>query len=324
MSSLTNIHNVEYAESYVANGNKLGVVLIANSLARTKFRESSHLRQLLSYWGRELGLDSIMVVHRSKTQAYFADVFEPWGQDTISLEGSWSTMCGNGMMAVAHFYEQYVAPMRQGQPIFINTRSGLREIRKLDLERYSVCMGEFTYNRHDLSNYVRLEHSPVHYLQQTIPRLLHVNFSDNWSIGLSGNRNKGIIDGEPHVILISDTPMSLTQLRRFAEGEGPSISKNLEIFPQEINASFAMVYETYSQQDGLRILACTHERGLGSDPVRSVTGACGTGATAIGATLYKMYALEDGALVHIAMPAGNLKVYRRHNKFYLIGSAKRM
>jgi diaminopimelate epimerase len=324
MSYLTQSQTVRTAAAYAANGNKLGVALINGSPTLTEIQENALLRQLLSRWGKKINLDSIMVVRNAPLADFAADVFEPWGQDGTGLAGSWSTMCGNGMMAVALFFEEHVMPIKRGQSIIITTRSGDREVLKLNTRRYSVCMGDFTHAGNDLAAYVRVVDQPAQYFQQSIPPELPVSFSSNWSIGMSGSRRNGIIDGEPHVVLINNGETTMDRLLRAARHEGPKVTKNLKIFPAEINVNFVMVKGSYSPKHGLEVLACTHERGLGDNPYRSVTGACGTGATAIGATLYRTYSLDDGSLVHITMPAGRLHVYRSEGQFYLSGTAKRM
>jgi diaminopimelate epimerase len=325
MSSAVDSHYINYAASYVANGNKLGVVLLQDTFASTEFRQNAQLCQWLASWGQRLGVDSVMVMRRYGSVEIAADVFEPWGQAASSLLGSWSTMCGNGMMAATLFYEEHIAALGRNQSLSIQTASGVRTVTKLARGCYSVCMGSFTHMGHDLSAYVRLEDQPEEYLQSRVPSSLTASFSDYWSIGLSGDRVSGTINGEPHVVLINKCSNGISQhsLRRIAMREGPRITKNRRLFPQEINANFVVVEQPYSKEHGLSVLACTHERGLGNSPDRSVTGACGTGATAIGATLYRLYNLPDDCLVRIAMPAGNLRVYRRHRQFYLVGSAER-
>jgi diaminopimelate epimerase len=325
MSHTINNHYVRLSEVYTANGNKLGVVLLHDEIASTDFRLNHQLRQLLVIWGRQRSVDSIMVVSRPCLQSIATDVFEPWAKDSGKLAGSWSTMCGNGMMAVARFYENNLAMLGQTNSLSVRTRSGTRQVIKLNADHYSVSMGNFTHASRDLSTYVRLGNESKELLTQPIPKNLAIGFTDRWSIGLSGDRIEGVIDGEPHVVLVSPSSekMSPRSLRRIAIDEGPNITKNPRLFPHEINANFAVVRSTDSPELGLNVLACTHERGLGDSPERSVTGACGTGATAIAATLYHLYRLPDDCPVNITMPAGKLKVYRNTNQYHLVGTVQK-
>ena len=169
---------VQHAEVYVANGNKLGVVMLQDGYVGTAYRQNADLCHWLATWGRQLSVDSVMVVRQLKTTAIAADVFEPWSQAMNGLAGSWSTMCGNGMMAITLFYEEWVAGLRVGQVLPIQTRSGIRSVTKLRQNHYSVCMGIFTFNRGDLSAYTQLDDQANRYLQAPLPSTLAVSFND--------------------------------------------------------------------------------------------------------------------------------------------------
>jgi len=254
---------------------------------------------------------------------FFADVFEPCGFDDSGLPGGWSSMCGNGLMAVSLFFEEYHARVHNGEKMYFQTRSGLRISTKLGQGSYSVQMGEFTHRCADLRRYVALQgpKSTAEWLQISAPHSVGLAFCDTWSIGFSGDRQE--LDGEPHVVLFGQTSSAsdLDTLRAIAMREGPLVTKNRRAFPREVNTNFAIVQANDEAKREISVLACTHERGLGDDPDRSVTGACGTGATAIAATLYRLHNLEDSYMVTVTMPGGVLRAYREHGQFYLIGSA---
>lgn len=80
------------------------------------------------------------------------DVFEPRGQDPINpqLAGDWSTMCGNGVRAVARYL------LEEGRiNCLIKTRSGILPITLFPKSIYRVGMGQFTLNHKDLASYVK-------------------------------------------------------------------------------------------------------------------------------------------------------------------------
>ena len=275
--------------------------------------------------GEENYIDSIMLLRKSpnllktKGAKFVMDVFEPLGIDASNLPGSWSTMCGNGLMAIACFYENYFKKLEEGEQIYIQTQSGLRILTKLENGKYSACMGEFTNNFKDLKKYMSSSPFPPNYSELS-------EFIDSWNIGLSGDRNRlNEIDGEPHLVLIGKKNNQTNNIKRLiniAIRFGQSTTKNQNLFPKEINTDFAIVQEKNKKQ--MEVLACTYERGLGKHSDHCVTNACGTGATAIGASLYQLYNLNDHHMINVRMPGGLLQVYRDKNQFYLIGAAKKI
>lgn len=329
------IEKADLTAIYSGNGNIIGVVLFKDNLP-TDYKTNAHLREGLAAWGRGHDADSSMLLtgdpNQSESQKYHfrMDVFEPLGSDGLGAVGSWSAMCGNGLMAISLFYEDYFEQLDKGSQVQVQTQSGLRTLTKVVNSRYSACMGEFTHNPNDLVKYVSSNalsgNSEVLQNPVLIPQIS--DFTNDWSIGLSGSRDeRNEIDGEPHLILIGrvgDQSCSITELRKEAVRLGQSVTKNTEFFPNEINANFVVVQGNDHNRKQIATIACTHERGLGDNPDHCVTDACGTGATAIAATLYRLYNLDDKYLVNVQMPGGLLQVYRDNGQFYLIGSAKQL
>lgn len=294
-----------------ACGNRLGIVplTLAGYPQDADFRQDSELRQFLAEWGNERQLDSAMILTgdpaKLKDQGYHfcMYVFEPNGRSEDGHVGGISTMCGNGVRAVAAFIRKQFPDTVEAR---IMTLSGLRTV-EIDGNLYTVNMGEFTAKSCDLKNYVNINLVPANdhgdYIGSPIPGEIIDKLSAfvdvrTWSIGLNGNRNNdGGIDGEPHVIvevprhLISD----INQLRKLAVAAGPLVTKNTAFFPEEINVNFIVVDKVGKE---LEILNCTHERNLGDDADHSVTLACGTGATAAGGFIFEEHPDLRSVIVH--------------------------
>ncbi len=329
------IENADLTAIYSGNGNIIGVVLFKDNLP-ADYKINAHLRESLAEWGQEHDVDSIMLLTGNpnllERQGYHfrMDVFEPLGSDDSGAVGSWSSMCGNGLMAASLFYEDNFEQLDEGGQVQVQTKSGLRASTKVGSGRYSVCMGEFTHNLNDLVKYVSSSATSGNSETLRNPVLIPEisDFAHNWSVGLSGNRDElNEIDGEPHLILINqddNQPFSIVTLREEAVRLGQSVTKNTELFPNEINTNFVVVQGNDRNRRQMSTIACTHERGLGDDSDHCVTDACGTGATAIAATLYRLYNLDDNYMVNVQMPGGLLQVYRDDNQFYLTGSAKQL
>lgn len=319
---------------YSATGNIMGVfVLPTDHFSHDNYRDDAELRQMLAEWGQKDNIDSIMVLSidaesYEKYGVHFSmDVFEPWGIDDTEMSGTWSSMCGNGLIAVSLFFEDYIKQLNNGEQIYIKTRSGLRVSTKVGDSKYSIHMGEFTHQVNDLKQFVDIEppKGETEWVQAPIPSSLPLIFCHNWSIGFSGDIDEQI-EGEPHVVMLGQErqKMTLNMLKDIAVQEGPLVTRNRVLFPGEVSANFAIIQDNNVAEKKLSVIACTHERGLGDNAHRAVTAGCGTGATAIAATLYRVYNLDDGYLINVNMPGGLLQVYRDQDQFYLVGRATKL
>lgn len=301
----------ETAKVYVGCGNMLGVVPLteAGYPLDQDFRQDSTLREYLHRWGTGINSDSVMVLIGDPTKIdqqgyhYEMHVFEPKGGSNNGLAGGISTMCGNGVRAVAAFIQKQFPDTVEAR---IMTLSGLRTV-EIDGNLYTVNMGEFTSSANDLKKYVNngivKTNSEGNFIDSPIPEEILSDLNniipvDKWSIGLNGDRDEnGEIDGEPHVVielprqLISD----IDQLRDLAVMVGPLVTKNIKLFPEEININFIVVNRMGKE---LEILNCTHERNLGDDADHSVTPACGTGSTVVGGFILERYPRARSVLVH--------------------------
>jgi len=327
-------------ELYEGCGNLVLITFLPEVLRVTDFRNNFRLRGDLAEIGQRQGVDSIMVLTGSpfdlEEQGFDCamDVFEPNGSDRSGMAGSWSTMCGNGVRAVARYLLDHKAITGARSEIFIMTRSGLRTVEILSDGLFRVRMGEFTAIGYDLKRYILLERLGLTeddgLIDIQIPSLIsaarvELEKARTCSIGLTGDQDKsGEIDGEPHVVIMVKDTKDLTKLREIAVLAGPVITKAKDIFPLEINASFITIRKIDKVQHYLEVDACTHERGLGASPDHSVTAACGTGATVIGAVLFRLKSLDDDWKVAVRMPGGVLLIERKDNSYYLTGPAKKV
>lgn len=285
-----------HLRTYTACGNILGIVPLgeAGFSENFDFSKSTELRSFLADWGKQIGSDSVMVLTGSPekfhSQGYHVGmyVFEPNGSDESGMDGGISTMCGNGVRAVAAYVRERIS--QEATNAQIMTMSGLRAI-EWDQEMYAVQMGVMTNRPVDLAKYVNTNliepNQEGLYIHSPIPDSIRQDLSrytaaQRWSIGLNGDYDEsGAIDGEPHVII--EVPIneisSIEELRKLAVQAGPIITKNTHLFPQEINVNFIVID---SETEASELLNCTHERNLGDDPEHSVTAACGTGSTVAG------------------------------------------
>jgi diaminopimelate epimerase len=311
-----------YLELYEACGNMLGIVPLteAGYSDDFDFQTNPELRKFLSDWGKEIHSDSVMVLtgtpENFDEQGYHVMmyVFEPSGSDNSGMAGGISTMCGNGVRAVAAYVRDRISPKAKGAKIM--TMSGLRTI-EWDKDMYAVDMGTMTNKPEDLSQYVNTNvvqtnldgiylNSPIP--DQIIEKLSSFTSANTWSIGLNGDYDvNGNIDGEPHVVInVPKTEINnINQLRKLAVKAGPIITKNLNIFPKEINVNFIVEGES---DKNLVIYNCTHERNLGDDPDHSVTAACGTGSTVAGGVTKIAHNNERDLSVAVHCTGGDMEI----------------
>jgi diaminopimelate epimerase len=289
----------EHVSLFEGCGNMLGIVplSLAGFPVGWDFQKSPEMRRFLANWGKQINSDSVMVLtgdpRQRDAQGYHVMmyVFEPNGSDDTGMAGGVSTMCGNGVRAVAAYIRELDPEAENAQ---IMTMSGLRNI-EFDGDFYAVDMGTMTNNAHDLAQYVDASqvqpNESGEYYRSPIPAEIVAHLSQftsarEWSIGLTGTYTEdGSIDGEPHIVveIPADQARTIEELREIAVVAGPIITKNLNLFPKEINVNFIVRQGlTDEAEPRAEVMNCTHERNLGEDADHSVTAACGTGSTVVG------------------------------------------
>lgn len=321
---------------YDACGNIIGIVPLGQIGYNGNFRKDSTLRSILCEWGKGNECDSIMILlgrpELKDVQGFHVRmyVFEPKGTDNSGLAGGISTMCGNGIRAVAHFIEQIIPNTKH---LRIMTESGIREVFIKSNGSYQVNMGRFFSDSQALSQYIntdKIRAKNTYFIDSPIPKDLKYSINkyisaSNWSIGLNGNVNSnGYIDGEPHVVIFLNQGIEdIFDLQKIARQVGPLITKNLHFFPHEINVNFAVInWKINSGNSQPSVLLCTHERNLGSNPNDSVTAACGTGSTVVGALIYQKFDLTDQHVVNVHVPGGKLIISKSKGNLLMTGSVR--
>lgn len=320
---------------YDACGNIIGIVPLGQIGYDGNFKKDSALRSFLCEWSKRNNCDSIMVLlgrpELKDVQGYHVRmyVFEPKGTDDSGLAGGISTMCGNGVRAVAQFIHQMLPYLSNFQ---IMTESGMREVLVKGNSQYQVNMGNFFSHVSVLSRYIDInEIQSINgcFIDSPIPQNLKRSINayipvSTWSIGLNGDTgSNGSVDGEPHVVIfLNQDIQNINQLRAIAKQVGPLITKNFTLFPHEINVNLVSIIDSIDNKDEFSILLCTHERNLGDDPDHSVTAACGTGSTVVGALLFRKFGLSDKKNVSIYLPGGKLIINKRKDNLFMTGPVR--
>ncbi len=288
---------------YEGCGNMLGIVplSLSNYPDNRDFNSDQELRAILAGWGWSTNSDSVMVLtgdplkHEDQGYHFEMSVFEPRGNDNSGMAGGFSTMCGNGIRAVAAYT---LSHLPNTQEVRVKTQSGVRVVEIINNE-YKVNMGQLITSRKDLSRYINQNvFEPEDLFKVCAPEQLTqqgLDYINTISIGLTGNYNEdGDIDGEPHTVMMLDSNINqIKKLRELAVKLGPRITKNLTVFPQEVNANFVIITEVNDKSKTIEALIVTHERNLGDDPEHSVTEACGTGATVTGGLILRQLNKPD-------------------------------
>jgi len=295
---------------YEACGNRLLIV----HLPREFQHADDGLRRELQQAGLSHKADSVLVITGNpqlvQQQGYHVmmDVFEPRGRDTFrpELHGSWSTMCGNGIRAIACYLRD--THRVKEERFIIRTRSGPREVFSLPDNNFRVCMGRFSDEQSDLARYVH-DFNMIP-LQKTVQKT--GTPMQEIIIGLNGNPDaQGHIDGEPHLVIFVKKEASIGQLREWALAIAPLLIADQGRFPEGINISVASIGEKEGKTQ--HINACTFERG-----VDYVTASCGTAATVIGSHLLAKD--KDPQMIDVHMPGGILHIERDGtDQYYLTG-----
>lgn len=236
------------------------------------------------------------------------DVFEPNAFSVENPAHAWSTMCGNGVRAVAQYLED-TTPVTP--PYLIHTGAGILRIEKRD-NMWSVNMGEFVHDIARISHYAK--RLPLSVDDFSLSYAQH--YEHALRIGFHSQPGARIADGEPHVVLFRREPTTPEILQKETAQAGGIITTATSLFPQEINTSIACVTEVDLATKTVSVLAATYERN-----VYYITQACGTAATVIGALLFEQKELSDEWQICVSMPGGTLSITRANTLYFLTGPA---
>jgi diaminopimelate epimerase len=301
------------------NDNIIGIFLLNNVPTNTDIQSDVQLRDYLCNWGRKYSIDSIAVI-RQDSKLRFIDVFEP-NFDLHKSHGIWSTMCGNGLIALGTFLHSESPSVT----VFnIQTGSGMRSIYPKH-KSIMVEMGRLSYSSDSFSNFIKGANS-TNLIDIPIPSCVQKSIkiqNTKWSFGMVGDQSqRGVIFGEPHCVIFVNNVDTISKLREVAMENGRVIMQNTDLFPYGMNINFLVIKNINYKSRSITLLSCTYERNLGSDPNICVTGACGTGSVSSFGVLLTLAKLSGDWKAEIRSPGGITKVERKKDCYSLLSLAK--
>jgi len=309
--------------TYKATGNIIGVAYYPEFFDMSVFMKDRNLRRRLKDTAIENKCDSVMVLAKTVEAPFLRTVvFEP----NAGEDGAFSTMCGNGVRAVAVYAHEYLK--YRAWPLNLRTESGVLAIEKTGNRSYRVRMGSVVSNTGSLHRYVNTLYFPGYSTLTDVPIPANLLRKVNTlpfgpagplcSVGFStAEAHTNHADGEPHMVIeLEESVRSMEELKKITQRCGPFICGNQDIFPFGINVNFVVTRKDKTDS----FLICTFERNLG-DTEKSVTQACGTGATFAGAE--QMRKLKLSKVVAECL-GGKLKIEEQGGALYMSGSAVRV
>lgn len=318
-----NLHFTKYS----ATGNIIGVAYYSDIFNIEKFINDFEVRKNLKNLATKNNCDSVMVLIKTKGNEPNLEtiVFEPNNGDEC---GTFSVMCGNGVRAVADYAHEYLN--FSNWPLLLKTKSGTLKIEKLSNKTYHVFMGNIVTDKVALNSYVNPRYFPenteladVGIPQSLLQKIKTLSFSKNsavCSIGFSTSENNIYkTDGEPHIMIELNNLFvrTLKELKEVAKKYGSIICYDKKIFPLGMNVNFVI----QNKQKDESFFVCTFERNLGDNPEKSVTQACGTGCTFVGAE--QMRKLKTKKIIAQCL-GGNLVIEEKNNSVYMSGDVVRL
>ncbi len=216
--------------------------------------------------GFSIGADGVIFVSPSEMAQIRFRIF--------NADGSEAEMCGNGIRCFAKFiYENHVV---EQETIKVETLGG---IKTLEL---NVLEGEVISTRVDMGL--------ASFLAQEIPMITDKEEFLDEELDVGGKKFTltTVNVGNPHAVIFTD------DLNDVALEEVGPILENHSAFPERINVHFVRIITP------CEVEMITWERGAG------FTLACGTGATSVALSGYRLGQLDHDVLVHL--PGGDLEI----------------
>lgn len=284
---------------YSGCNNTFFIYQLAGEQDFLQFKQDKEKQEALAVLAREQTVDSVMVVYPVTDADMYMAVYEPHAFDPHHLEHAWSTMCGNGIRAVAQWLFDHHG---QKNTYHIKTQAGISQIVREGNE-WKVAMGTFFNEPDELSQYTATGYEQV--LEETL--------QFPWFIGFHSH-NIDQPDGEPHVVVLHDDESSYNA---YLQDIGPAVTRNTEIFPHEINTNVAVITNIDEEKKIVSVRAATYER-----HIYYVTQACGTGATVIGASVFSHLKLASDWQIRVQMPGGQLLITKNaQDHYFMTGEA---
>lgn len=289
--------------TYVACGNRVLIHHLndASDLKRLRTKRSDLTR--LAKLGMKHKADSVMVVTGDPNTIITMNVFEPHAFFLNGNDQAWSTMCGNGIRAVAQYLDDYYKIDTQCS---IKTPAGNQLVERSQ-NGWKVHMGNFYNSAMDLQSYVItiLDRQDIKYIVNS-PAIDYKPY-----IGFHAQRNIENPDGEPHLVLFHNSAKTLQDVKIQADILGPILTTYSDWFPKEINTNVASIQSVDSIHRRIDVLLATYERNI-----YYVTQACGTGSTVVAASVLQRLQLHGEWNIHIQNLGGELIVQITENESY--------
>jgi diaminopimelate epimerase len=216
--------------------------------------------------GFSIGADGVIFVSSSNIAKIRFRIF--------NADGSEAEMCGNGIRCFAKFiYENHVVGQ---ETIQVETLGGIKTLQ------LKVQEGEVISSRVDMGL--------ASFLAQEIPMLTDKEEFLDEELEVDGRKFHltTVNVGNPHAVIFTD------DLKDVGLDEVGPLLENHAAFPERINVHFARIISPSEVE------MITWERGSG------YTLACGTGATSVALSGYRLGQLNHDVLVHL--PGGELEI----------------
>lgn len=222
-----------------------------------------------------------------------------WFMDYYNADGKKAEICGNGIRVFVHFlvYSNQIT-FRENKNIFINTRAGIKSIRMIKKNLYSVKFNDWFFNypdkvyKNNFDSYV------------TIP---NTNFKNQPAISVNV--------GNPHTVVLVNDFNTLSKL---------NLNYTPVVNPRPLygsNIEFAVLNKNTKNLNN-NIFVRVHERGVGE------TQSCGTGACA-SAIVQNFFLMKDNNIlkfnniVKVNLPGGKLVVkFIKKTELEMIGKSE--
>ncbi len=286
---------------YIACGNRVLIHHLDTMQDLETLRSRKSDLSALAKIGIKNKADSIMVVTgnpANNTQSGYnltMDVFEPQAFFLNGNDNAWSTMCGNGIRAVAQYLEDYY---QFGSHCIIRTPAGDQTIERSQ-NGWKVDMGNFYNSEIHLQSYVIK--IPTRQDIQDLVNSRHIDAQPY--IGFHAQPTVKTPDGEPHLVLFHNSAKALQDVKTQADILGPILTTYVDWFPLEINTNIASIQNVDVDLRRIDVLLATYERNI-----YYVTQACGTGSTVVAASIMDRLQLQGVWTIHVHNLGGELIV----------------
>lgn len=231
--------------------------------------------------------------------------FEPNHGNT----GEITTVCGNGLKAIASVIPQDLSGLVTGAGTFTIKKNGRDVV---------INFGKFLSTKKIEKDFLNIGLKEIK--KSILPFCVHYGVKTPVvTIGYNA-QNKDFV-GEPHLVIGTFSLLQQKKLRSFARDSG-LLLRRLNTFKIECNITFF----SFSEMKGniCRLNACTFERHLGGNPKIAITGSCGTGSMAASNVFLNQFLARrpQKTFFEINFPKGILNVEINKGRTFLKGKKR--